>query len=253
MRLPRFSRLSLIVAAMDYEQAVSAAPAGWKHFQIGDLDRLPAPVVRRELGRVPEAERRLLEEGDSDARMRVLRAFFWTFIYHLEPKLWDELSQAEPIPPALLGALPESTLGLDIGAGSGRLTAHLMGRCRKVVAIEPSLGLRTLLHRRLPRASVVAGWAEDLPIRDGCSQLTAACGSFGPDPAVLREFRRVTATGGVIALISPESPEWFEANGWRRLSLPAAPPPQHASWIDDFFGPPDPPRELVMTQVTPDR
>jgi SAM-dependent methyltransferase len=236
---------------MDYEQAVLAAPPGWTHFQIADLDRLPPAVRQREMTRVPDAERRLFEFGDVDARERVLRAWFWTFVYHLEPKLWDGLAEAEPIHPALLAALPGTTqLALDIGAGSGRLTAHLAGRYPQVVAVEPSFGLRSLLKQRLPEANVVAGWAEALPIRDRCSQLTAACGSFGPDPAVLRELHRVTAIGGVIALISPESPEWFEANGWHRLSLPAALPPDHERWIDDFFGPPDPPHELVMTRVT---
>jgi SAM-dependent methyltransferase len=203
------------------------------------------------MARVPAPERDLLENGDSAAGERVLRAFFWTFVYHLESKRWDELAAVEPIHPALLAALPDSTdCAVDVGAGSGRLTAHLVGRHRNVVAVEPSLGLRTLLHRRLPKASVVAGWAEALPIQDGSSQLTAACGSLGPDPAVLRELHRVTAIGGVIALISPESPEWFEANGWRRLSLTPPPALDHEGWIDDFFGPPDPPHELVMTRVT---
>lgn len=236
---------------MDYEQAVLTAPPGWTHFQIADLDRLPAAVRQRELARVPGAELRLLSNGDVDACERVLRACFWTFVYHLEPDRWDELAAAEPIHPALVAALPETTqLALDIGAGSGRLAAHLVARSRQVVAIEPSFGLRGLLRKRLPQASVVAAWAEALPIRSGCSQLTAACGSLGPDPAVLSELHRVTAIGGVIALISPEAPEWFEANGWQRLSLPARPALHHERWIDDFFGPPDPPHELVMMRVT---
>lgn len=233
---------------MEYGQAVAAAPPGWTHFQLADLDRLPPGVRKRELARVPEADRRLLEADDQDATGRVLRALFWTLVYHLEPNLWDELAEVEPIDSALLSALPTSIdCGLDIGAGSGRLTVNLLSRCRKVVAVEPSVGLRNLLHRRLPKAHVVAGWAEALPLRDGCSQLTAACGSIGPDPSMLRELHRVTAAGGVIALISPESPEWFEANGWRRLSLPPIAALEHDRWIDDFFGPPDPPHELLMT------
>lgn len=236
---------------MDYEQAAAAAPPGWTHFQFADLDRLPPAVRQRELGRVPPAERRLLEVGDPNAKDRALRASFWTLVYHLEPNLWDELARVEPIHPALLAALPESTHhGLDVGAGSGRLTAHLLERCRQVVAVEPSTGLRGLLRQRVPAAYIVGGWAEALPLRDGCSQLTSACGSFGPDPAVLRELRRVTAIGGLIALISPESPEWFEASGWRRLTVAPAPAPDHERWIDDFFGPPDPPHELVMMRVT---
>jgi SAM-dependent methyltransferase len=236
---------------MDYKLAVDTAPPGWTHFRLSDLDRLPPSVRQREMARVPTPERDLLENGDLGAGERVLRAFFWTLVYHLEPNMWDELAAVEPIHPALLAALPDSVAcALDVGAGSGRLTAHLLGSHRQVVAVEPSFGLRTLLRRRLPKANVVAGWAEALPIRDGSSQLTAACGSIGPEPAVLRELHRVTAIGGVIALISPESPDWFEANGWRRLSFVAPPALDHERWIDDLFGPPDPPHELVMTVVT---
>lgn len=235
---------------MDYEQAVAAAPAGWTHFQLGDMDRLPPSVRERELARLPQADRLLLEAGEAAAEERLLRSSFWTLVYHLEPDRWDELAAVEPIHPALLAALPSSVdCGLDVGAGTGRLTAHLLSRCRKVVAVEPSAALRNVLARRLPGAHVVAGWAETLPLADGCSQLTAACGSFGPEPAILGELRRVTAIGGTIALISPESPEWFEANGWRRLSLAAPKALDHDPWIDDFFGPPDPPHELVMTRV----
>lgn len=158
MQRPQFSRLSLIVGAMDFEKAVATAPPGWTHFQFADLDRLPPAVRLREMERVPRADRQLVEAGDPDAKVRVLRAAFWSLVYHLEPHLWDELSRVEPIHTALLAALPDSPeLALDIGAGSGRLTAHLVGQCRHVVAIEPSIGLRSVLHRRLPQASVVAG------------------------------------------------------------------------------------------------
>src|SRR2546422_1290849 len=235
---------------MDYERAVATAPPGWTHFQAADLDRLPPAVRKREWARVPAVDRELLEAGDGDAWGRALRAFFWTLVYHLEPNLWDGLAAVEPIHPALVSALPTSVdRALDVGAGSGRLTAHLLGRCRNVVAVEPSIGLRNLLHHRLPAVNVVAGWAEALPLGDGCSQLTAACGSVGPDPLLLRELHRVTTPGGVIALIGPESPEWFESNGWHRRSLPAPAALKHDRWIDEFFGPPDPPHELVMTRV----
>jgi SAM-dependent methyltransferase len=225
---------------VEYEESVEGAPPGWRHFTIADLDRLPADVRDRELARVPP--------GEPDER--VVRALFWTLVYHLEPGWWDELSRVEPIAPGLIEALPRHVeLAADIGAGSGRLTAHLVGRSRKVVAVEPSAGLRSILARRLPSVDAVAGWAESLPLAGGTCDLTAACGSFGPDPAVLAEMRRVTAPGGVVLLISPEKPEWFESQGWRRLSVTQPPVPVHAAWLDEFFGPPNPPCELVMTTV----
>jgi SAM-dependent methyltransferase len=225
---------------VDYEEAVATAPAGWRHFSIADVERLPAHVRRRELARIPP--------GEPDDR--VVRGLFWTLVYHLEPVRWDELSRAEPISPGLLESLPvDARLAVDVGAGSGRLTQHLLARGSRVVAVEPSAGLRRILAARMPRVETIAGWAESLPIADGCSELTAACGAFGPDEAILDELRRITAPGGVVALINPEQPEWFERHGWRRVVVAAAIAPEHGTWIDEFFGPPDPPHELVMTSV----
>lgn len=232
---------------MDYASKVDAAPPGWRHFTLGDLDRLPPAVRAHGLAEVPEAELQLLATHEPDAVERLRRAFFWTFVYHLEPLRWQALAEVEPIHPDLLAALPSRVeRALDVGAGGGRLTQHLVGRSRRVVAVDPAAPLLRMLARRMPGVTAVAGWAEALPMRDGVVDLTAACGALGPDTAVLDELARVTAPGGTIALISPERPEWFEANGWTRLAASRVDPPPHDSWIDDFFGPPDPPHELVM-------
>lgn len=236
---------------MEYQHAVETAPPGWNHFTISDLDRLPAWVRDHELARVPAAERAMLPAGDREVHERFLKAFFWTLVYHLEPEMWSELAQAEPIHPGLLAALPSTpSRVVEIGAGSGRLTAHLAKRGTSLIAIEPSAGLGQLLRRHLPDVCVVAAWAEALPAQDAWSQLTMACGALGPDPAVLSELERVTARSGEIVLISPEQPEWFEANGWQRLSLDPLPAPPHDDWIDRFFGPVDPPHEMVSRRIT---
>lgn len=235
---------------MEYERAVETAPPGWRHFTISDLGRLPTWVRHHELARVPAAERDLLDAGDREVGDRVLRAFFWPLVYHLEPERWNALSLAEPIHPDLIAALPTAPgRVLEIGAGTGRLTAHLAERCASLIAIEPSAGLRRLLRRRLADVCVVAAWAEELPFHDAWSQLTAACGLLGPDTTALNELERVTGSGGEIVLISPENPEWFEGDGWRRLSLDPLRAPSHEDWIDSFFGPPDPPHELVSKRI----
>lgn len=225
---------------MDFEEAVASAPPGWRHFAVADIGRLPDSVRRHELARIPHGE-----SGD-----RLVRGLFWTLVYHLEPDKWDELSRHEPIAPGVIDGLPEHVdVALDVGAGSGRLTQHLLARSRRVIAVEPSRVLCRTLARRLPDIDVVAGWAESLPLRDGLAQLTAASGAFGPDPPVLAELRRVTAPGGWIALISPEDPDWFEAQGWTRVSAAPVDAPAHPAWLDEFFGPLDPPHELLMTRV----
>ena len=236
---------------MDYERSVEQAPAGWRQFVIEDLERLPRDVRRHEFKFVPGTERKLLDAGDRAAVDRVRRAFFWTFVYHLQPERWDALAQIEPIHPDVIAALPASSrVGLDIGAGSGRLTKHLVSRCEHTVAVEPSAGLRAMIKDRLPSVEVIGGWADALPLADRCSDLTAACGALGPEPDVLRELERVTAVGGLMALISPECPEWFEAHGWDRMTAAKIALLDHEQWIDDFFGAPDPPRELLTKRVT---
>jgi len=225
---------------VDFAEAVAKAPPGWRHFSIGDVARLPSAVRVHELARVPP--------GQPDES--IVRFLFWTFVYHLEPERWDELARHEPIHPAVVAALPRGVqTAIDVAAGSGRLTEQLVSRSRRTIAIEPSAGLRTMLTRRLPTVEAVAGWAESLPLGDGTADLTAACGALGPDPAMLAELRRVTRPGGLIALINPEEPEWFESNGWIRNTAPPIRAPDHPRWIDDFFGPPDPPRDLLMQTV----
>lgn len=225
---------------MDYAEAVEKAPPGWSHFTMRDVARLREDVRRHELASVPA------DEPDE----RVLRGLFWTLVYHLEPEKWDELVSAEPIHPEIIAALPSrATTAIDVGAGSGRLTGYLAERCPEVVAVEPSDGLRAILTSRLPAVRAIGAWAEALPIEDGWSDLTAACGTFGPEPQILAELRRVTRPGGHVALVSPERPEWFEANGWRRITAPPIAALPHAGWIEGFFGPLDPPHEMVLIQV----
>ena len=236
---------------MNYERAVEQAPPGWRKFDLEDLERLPSAVREHEMRFVPEVDRRLITSRDLAAVERVLRAFFWTFVYHLEPERWDAIAQVEPIHPELLAALPRNVRrGVDIGTGSGRLTQHLVTLCDRVVAVEPASGLRELLKRRFPTVEAVAGWSDALPLEDRSSDLTAGCGVLGPEPDVLQELERVTVIGGLIALISPECPEWFEAHGWTRLSVAPIAAPVHEPWIDEFFGAPDPPHELIMQRVT---
>jgi SAM-dependent methyltransferase len=229
---------------VDYFQTASTAPPGWRRFNLDDVSRIPIEY----LAGVPAGEREAAAGGNQEAAERLRRALFWPMVYELEPELWDAVSQAEPIHPDILAALEiDGRRVLEVAAGSGRLTVYLCPRTAELICVEPSAGLRRILAGRCPGANIRAGFFNALPIVDGWAELTVSCAGIRPDPGVVLELERATAPGGVIALISPESPEWFEARGWERMRFDvtdvALPP--HDPELEAIVGPLDPPHELV--------
>lgn len=233
---------------MRYEEAVAAAPAGWTQFRLEDVGRLPAPIRERALRGVPAGELAAASAGDAQAGERVRRALFWTFVYQLRPDQWAALAAAEPVHPRALKLLHD--LGadrgrvLEIGAGSGRLTVNLIEWSRELLAIDPALPLLRILGTRVPLAMRAAGWAEDLPVRDGWADATVSCASLGLEAAVIAEAERVTRGGGLIVMVSPEP---GDREGWseERFDPDEVYLPQREAWIDEFFGLPNPPSEVV--------
>src|SRR5215208_4102744 len=53
---------------------------------------------------------------------------------------------------------------LDLGAGTGKLTRTLAAAGHRVIAVDPSEGMRAVLAAVLPGVRVVAATAEDLPL-----------------------------------------------------------------------------------------
>jgi SAM-dependent methyltransferase len=62
--------------------------------------------------------------------------------------------------------LPASAAVLEPGAGTGKLTRLLVGSFAYVVAVEPDPGMRGWFAARCPRATLLAGTAEQLPFAD---------------------------------------------------------------------------------------
>jgi len=230
---------------VDYFQRASTAPPGWQRHSLDDVARLPTQY----LAGVPPAERAAAARGDAEAAERLRQALFWPMVYELEPELWDAVSQAEPIHPGILAKLEiDGRRVLEVAAGSGRLTAYLCARAAELVCVEPSSGLRRILARRCPSADIRAGFFDALPIVGDWAELTVSSASIPPDPGAVHELERATAPGGVLALISPESPDWFEAHGWERLSFDPTDVviPLHDPELEAIFGPLDPPHELLL-------
>lgn len=188
------------------------------------------------------------------AAHRVVRGAFWYLTYELAPDLWDRLAAAEPIAPELLADLPaDGARVVEVAAGSGRLTAALAGRASRLIALEPSLPLRRLLRARQPGVWVVAAVGHQVSIVSGWADLVVSCATFGPHPPlggppVQAELERCSRLGGIVALVSPEEPSWWEARGYETRVYPA-PPAQLDADLEAFFGPVHPPRRLLMKQV----
>jgi SAM-dependent methyltransferase len=90
---------------------------------------------------------------------------------------------------------------VDVGAGTGKLTALLVPTGADVVAVEPVAAMRERL--KLPGVRVLEGTAERLPLADA-SVDAVVCGQafhwFDSD-AALAEFARALVPGGGVGLI----------------------------------------------------
>jgi SAM-dependent methyltransferase len=131
-----------------------------------------------------------------------------------------------PLSPQLadLAGVAAGQRALDVGCGSGMLTAELVRRlgAGSVVAIDPSARFVEAVRDRFPGVDVRPGAAEELPFGD--DELDAALSQlvvhFMRDPvAGLREMARVTRPGGAVAASvwdlaggrTPISPFWRSA------------------------------------------
>jgi SAM-dependent methyltransferase len=101
----------------------------------------------------------------------------------------------------LLG--PEPLEVLDLGAGTGKLTAALLAAGHSVTALEPLPEMRAILTATLPAANAIDGRAEDLPLADRSVDAVVAGSAFhwfDREPA-LDEIARVLRPPGVFGLL----------------------------------------------------
>jgi SAM-dependent methyltransferase len=92
---------------------------------------------------------------------------------------------------------------LDVGAGTGALTAELVRRDAVVAAVEPSPEFTATLQTRFPEIDARRGAAEDLPWSEASfdAALAQLVVAFMSDaPAGIAEMRRVVRPGGTVAV-----------------------------------------------------
>ncbi len=105
---------------------------------------------------------------------------------------------------AQLAGIDRGQRVLDVGCGTGALTAELVARleARSVAAVDPSKSFVAAVREQLPGVDVRLGRAELLPFGDGSfdAVLAQLVVHFMAEPIVgLREMARVTRAGGVVA------------------------------------------------------
>jgi len=108
----------------------------------------------------------------------------------------------------------------DLGAGTGKLTATLMGAGLDVVAVEPLDGMRARLSATFPDIEAVAATAEELPFGDGSLAAVFSADAFHwfDADATAAELHRVLRPRGGVALLwhlpgwESDPPAW-----WRQL------------------------------------
>jgi ubiquinone/menaquinone biosynthesis C-methylase UbiE len=92
---------------------------------------------------------------------------------------------------------------LDLGAGTGKLTAALLAAGHRVTALEPLPEMREILAATLPDANAIDGRAERLPLADRSVDAVVAGSAFhwfDREPA-LAEIARVLRPPGVFGLL----------------------------------------------------
>ncbi|MEU6265183.1 class I SAM-dependent methyltransferase [Saccharopolyspora shandongensis] len=139
---------------------------------------------------------------------------------------------------AVRWALDEPAPGLrvlDLGAGTGKLTATLVGVGADVTAVEPDPAMLTELRRALPDVRALPGSAEAIPLPDASVDAVLAGNAMHWfDMAVAGpEIARVLVPGGILAglwNVMDDRVDWVA--GLARVSGSAAIGPRDtpASW-----------------------
>ena len=113
---------------------------------------------------------------------------------------------SEPLADELVRLLDPrpGTTALDVGCGPGALTSRLVRVLGEeaVSAVDPQQSFVDAVHDQWPGVHAAVSGAESLPFEDGTFDTTAAelVVHFMSDPvAGIREMRRVTRPGGVVA------------------------------------------------------
>ena len=92
---------------------------------------------------------------------------------------------------------------LELGAGTGKLTAQLVAQGHDVLATDPDDAMLDVLRERVPQARVSNTSAEEIPLGDRSVDVVVAAQAFHwfDHERALPEIARVLRPGGHLALV----------------------------------------------------
>lgn len=98
---------------------------------------------------------------------------------------------------------PNAQTVLDLGAGTGKLTARLVERGLDVVAVDPIAEMLEVLSGSLPETPALLGTAEDIPLADNSvdAVLVAQAWHWVDPKRAVPEAARVLRPGGRLGLV----------------------------------------------------
>jgi SAM-dependent methyltransferase len=140
---------------------------------------------------------------------------------------------------AISGAIGGAAIAtaVDLGAGTGLLTAALAARGLNVIAVEPDVAMAKLLTGRLPGIRVENATAEQLPLADASVDAAFAGQAFHwfTRPDADREIARVLRPGGIVAIltnVNPGDADWEGRLHRAVLGTPQPPLTREAAGLD---------------------
>ena len=119
-------------------------------------------------------------------------------------RVQDYIAGRPDYPAELLAALPPAETIVELGAGTGKFTQLLIGRAKRICAVEPVAEMAAhIAHPQGSGVEVIPARAEQVPLPAGCAELVCCATAYHwfDYPEAATEIHRLLKPGGHLALI----------------------------------------------------